>query len=104
MAALAKHFRVVTMDLPGFGRSGEVSPEWFGLRANADAVLAVLDELDIERAAVLGYSWGGMTTLRFAAAHPEPDLGAGRRGGATPPDTARTIGPGCAPGHRSTCG
>jgi pimeloyl-ACP methyl ester carboxylesterase len=69
---LARHFTAIAVDLPGFGRNTTpLTAETFGLRGSADAVRDLMDELGIERAALLGYSWGGMTSLRFAAAYPE---------------------------------
>ena len=70
--AFAPHFDTITVDLPGFGRStGPLAPETFGLRGNTDAVATLMDEFAIEQAALCGYSWGGMTSLRFAAAYPD---------------------------------
>jgi pimeloyl-ACP methyl ester carboxylesterase len=64
--ALSGH-RVVAMDLPGFGQAsatpGEQAP-W------AD-VLRTMDELGIERAALIGNSFGGAVALRVAVVAPE---------------------------------
>lgn len=67
---LAAHFRVVAPDHPGFGRSER--PEW--LDAVDDLVFHYLDLLDllaIERASLVGTSFGGWVAAAFAVAHPE---------------------------------
>ena len=68
MAYLAKRYRVLAVDMPGWGRSDAVSPEE---RDHVKAALEFMDALDIPRAAFVGNSMGGMTSLRFAATHPE---------------------------------
>lgn len=54
--------RVVTCDLRGFGRT----PLEPGVFSNAADLLALLDELGIERAAVVGASFGGGVALELA--------------------------------------
>ena len=69
--SLDSFYRVIAVDLPGHGRSS--SPESASRYSHdrfADDLAAVLDSLDIDRAAVLGYSMGGRAALRFAIAHP----------------------------------
>ena len=46
------------IDLPGFGRSEAWAPD-YSIRAHAYDTLAVMDELGIERAHVVGFSMGG---------------------------------------------
>jgi 3-oxoadipate enol-lactonase len=60
-------FRLVIPDLPGHGRT-PVAPELF---APAQDVVALLDELGIERAAVVGNSYGGRVALQLATIAPE---------------------------------
>jgi pimeloyl-ACP methyl ester carboxylesterase len=59
-------YRVVAMDLPGFG-DAPPSPEW----AEWSDVLQTMDELNIERAALVGNSFGGDVALRVAVVAPE---------------------------------
>ncbi|HXJ22992.1 MAG TPA: alpha/beta hydrolase [Polyangia bacterium] len=66
--ALAAHLRVVSIDARGFGRSPLTGAAT--IADLADDVAALLDELRIERAAVLGMSMGGYGALAFAARHP----------------------------------
>ena len=68
MPALAERFRVIAVDMPGWGASDAVT---FDERDHAGAALELLDTLGIEKAAFVGNSMGGMTALRFAALHPE---------------------------------
>jgi len=64
---VAAGFRAVTCDLRGFGRT-PIEP---GVISNAADVVALLDELGIERAAVVGASFGGRVTLELALRAPE---------------------------------
>ena len=68
MGALAEKYRVLAVDMPGWGKSDEVS---FDERDHVEATLQLLDALEIEKAAFVGNSMGGMTTLRFATEHPD---------------------------------
>lgn len=69
--ALAKEFRVIAMDLRGHGLSGKPhDARQYGMKM-VDDVLRLLDHLKIGKAHVVGYSLGGMVTLKLAATHPE---------------------------------
>ncbi len=62
---LAEHYRVINVDQRGHGRSGPVAGK-FELYDMVDDVVAVLDELDIDRAVWCGLSIGGMVAMRAA--------------------------------------
>ncbi|MFJ9808434.1 alpha/beta fold hydrolase [Streptomyces sp. NPDC101158] len=64
-ALAAAGHRVVRCDLRGFGDSPVDRPH-----VHADDVAALLDRLGVERAAVVGSSFGGEVALEFAARHP----------------------------------
>jgi 3-oxoadipate enol-lactonase len=64
---LARDHRVVAVDLRGFGDTPNAS----GRFSNVDDLRAVLDELSIERATVVGGSFGAKVALAFAVTHPE---------------------------------
>jgi 3-oxoadipate enol-lactonase len=64
---LAALGRVVVFDPPGHGKS-EVPPP-FSLEDNADAVSDAFGELRIDRAVMVGLSWGGMIGMRMALQH-----------------------------------
>lgn len=68
--ALAAKFRVINPDLRGHGRSGHVARP-FSLYDALSDVIAVLDQLGIERATWCGLSIGGMVALRAALARPD---------------------------------
>ena len=63
---LAQHFRVIVPDMPGFGRSakGVDGSDPFGYLA--DHIRGMLDELGIDRAHLVGNSYGGSCALRLA--------------------------------------
>jgi pimeloyl-ACP methyl ester carboxylesterase len=59
---------LIALDLPGFGES-DAPPEAWGVDAYADFLLAFLDELDVERAHLVGHSHGGRVSIALAAGH-----------------------------------
>ena len=64
----AAGYRVLCPDLPGFGESAAPTT---GPSAPWDDVCETLDELGIDRAFLVGNSFGAQTALQVAAAHPE---------------------------------
>ncbi len=67
--ALAKHFRVITYDNRGAGRTG--SPDKpYSVAGMAEDLAALLGELKVEKASILGYSMGGMIAQEFALKYP----------------------------------
>ena len=70
MSALSDRWRMLAPDAPGYGESAE-PPEAPGIDGFADAVAGLLDDAEIDRAVVLGVSWGGVIATRFALRHPE---------------------------------
>jgi 3-oxoadipate enol-lactonase len=62
--------RVVVFDGPGHGKS-EIPPRLFTLEDNAEALMDAFAELGIDRAVMVGLSWGGMVAMRVALRHPE---------------------------------
>lgn len=64
--AAAGH-RVIAVDLPGFGEA----PTGPGPVAHWEGVVETMDELGIERASIVGSSFGGAVALRVAALHPQ---------------------------------
>ena len=67
LPVLEPEFTVVRIDLRGFGRSPHAS----GRFSPVDDVVSVLDELGLERATVVGASFGGRVALELAGARPE---------------------------------
>ncbi|MBS2013756.1 MAG: alpha/beta fold hydrolase [Deltaproteobacteria bacterium] len=73
VAPLAALGRVVVIDGPGHGKSEP--PPRFTLEEHADAMLDVFADLGIERAILVGLSWGGMLAMRVALQHPKKVAG-----------------------------
>lgn len=63
-------FRVLTPDLPGFGKS-EMLPTPFTIDDVGNAVARWLMDLQISSALIIGHSLGGYVTLSLTALHPE---------------------------------
>ena len=70
-AALAEDYRVIAMDLPGFGESGKPLRAAYDAPFFADSVIGLLDELGIERAHVVGNSMGGRVAIELGLLYPE---------------------------------
>ncbi|MBJ8345651.1 alpha/beta fold hydrolase [Antrihabitans sp. YC2-6] len=66
----SRGWRTVLVDPPGTG-SSRPSPRRFTMEECAEAALDILDALEVERAAILGLSWGGFVALRVALAAPQ---------------------------------
>jgi pimeloyl-ACP methyl ester carboxylesterase len=66
---VARHYQVIVMDSRGHGRSTRDNRP-YGYDLMADDVVALLDFLHIERAAVVGWSDGGILGLDLAIRHP----------------------------------
>ena len=76
VAYLAQHYRVVTVDPPGNGRSGRpLDPAAYGDLALVADCLAVLDHLGVERAVLAGVCVSAWQALLTAALHPDRVLG-----------------------------
>jgi pimeloyl-ACP methyl ester carboxylesterase len=63
--------RLIAPDAPGFGRSPALPPERYSIDSLVGMVRGVLDERGVERAILMGHSWGGTIVTAFAAEHPE---------------------------------
>jgi pimeloyl-ACP methyl ester carboxylesterase/predicted glycosyltransferase len=74
---LARHFRVVTFDGRGNGKSDRpLEPGAHAEREYAADALAVLDTTETERAIIAGFSMGAQRALILAAEHPDRVAGA----------------------------
>lgn len=67
---LAKKRQVICIDLPGHGKSGCFS-EVHSMVAMAEALKAVLDQLEVKEVAIAGHSMGGYVSLEFAKNYPD---------------------------------
>jgi len=68
---LSKYFRVITLDLWGFGKSSEVDGKAITMTEYADEVRQLLDQLHIQKAVIGGESMGGYIALAFLKKYPE---------------------------------
>ncbi|WP_338179963.1 alpha/beta hydrolase [Jatrophihabitans sp.] len=68
LAGLSSEYRAIAVDMPGWGKSDAAPPDD---RDHVEALRLLLDELGLDRVAVIGNSMGGATALRFAVEHPE---------------------------------
>ena len=67
---LARHYRVITYDLRGHGRSA-MPATGYTLPCMADDLDALLDHLDVKKAHIVGHSFGARVALHFTSAHPQ---------------------------------
>lgn len=70
----AKHFcdryKVVTVDLPGFGESGKNRVNW-NFDNYTNDINAVIDQLKLKNVVLIGHSMSGDIILAMSARHPE---------------------------------
>jgi pimeloyl-ACP methyl ester carboxylesterase len=73
LPALAEHYDVIAIDLPGFGESDKPHPTRYpySLAALGRTVIGLLDRLGVARAAVIGHSMGGGVAIDVAAQAPD---------------------------------
>jgi pimeloyl-ACP methyl ester carboxylesterase len=68
--ALAQHYRVIAPDLRGFGWS-DAPPDGYEKENMATDVLALMDEMGLERVRLLGHDWGGWIGFILCVRAPE---------------------------------
>jgi pimeloyl-ACP methyl ester carboxylesterase len=64
---LARSYRVIAIDRPGFGHSDRPRHRVWTAAAQARLLHGVLDRLSVERPVVVGHSWGTLVALALAA-------------------------------------
>lgn len=62
-AHLSKKFRIVSLDLPGFGGSSRPEPDW-GVEQYAKLVAGLLTKLNINDYVAIGHSFGGRIIIK----------------------------------------
>lgn len=70
VAELKKHFRVLVYDCRGMWQSEHPTGP-YSLEQHADDLAALLDALKIEKAHLVGISYGGEISMLFSVRHPE---------------------------------
>ena len=72
LSPLAKWFSLVYLDLPGQGRSPEpASLRGYSIKEAAKSVKELVEKLSFDKVSLLGHSYGGFVSLRFAFDYPE---------------------------------
>jgi pimeloyl-ACP methyl ester carboxylesterase len=66
----AEKYRVLAFDRPGYGYSGRPRGQAWTSMEQADLLFKTLKALGIERAIVVGHSWGTMVATSLALKHP----------------------------------
>ena len=69
--SLAENFHVIAPDMVGFGFSERPEGVDYGLDTWADQVVGLMDTLGIQKAHLIGNSFGGGIALRVATKHPD---------------------------------
>jgi pimeloyl-ACP methyl ester carboxylesterase len=67
--SLARRFRVLAVDLRGFGRS-DAPAGGYDMPTLADDLAAILDALGHDRVAVMAHDWGGVAAFHLCLRHP----------------------------------
>jgi pimeloyl-ACP methyl ester carboxylesterase len=71
VAALSDSYRVIAMDLPGFGDSDKPIVAAYDAPYFASAIEALLEALEIERAHLIGNSMGGRVAIEMGLLRPD---------------------------------
>lgn len=71
MPAIAKHNRVIALDLPGFGHSDKPTDASYSFRFFDRALEGFLNAREIERTALAVHDLGGPIGIYWASEHPE---------------------------------
>ena len=74
VSAFAKNHRVVTIDLPGHGESGQGRKTW-SIESYGEDVKTVVTKLNLRRVVLIGSSMGGPISLEAARRMPERVIG-----------------------------
>ena len=70
MEGLANHYRVTAIDMRGHGASS-ITPDGYTSDSIAADLLRLMDHLEIEQAALLGHSFGGVVAVHTASLQPQ---------------------------------
>ena len=68
---LSPHYRVIRIDLPGFGLSGEIPNGNYSIDRTLSLIDGLMDTLGAERFTIVGVSYGGPVAFRYAATRSE---------------------------------
>lgn len=68
---LSRNYRVIALDLVGWGTTERPEDIWYSLSTWTDQVVGLMDGLEVEKVAIVGNSLGGRIALELAGRHPE---------------------------------
>lgn len=68
---LKKHFSVIAIDLPGFGRSEKSTSFIYSYHHYAELIIQCIDDLKLEKVIIAGHSMGGQIALNIALQAPD---------------------------------
>jgi len=71
MSVIGDRAFCIAVDLPGHGASLELAADSYTVEGAAQAVIRILDEFEVVRPVVAGYSMGGRLALYLALCYPE---------------------------------
>ena len=63
------NFRVIVLDLPGFGKTPEPSEPW-SVSDYSDMLYTLLNKLKVKKPILIGHSFGGRVAICYASKHP----------------------------------
>jgi pimeloyl-ACP methyl ester carboxylesterase len=63
--------KLIAPDAPGFGESPALPADGYRIGPLLELLRGVMDDRGLERAILMGHSWGGTIVMSFAAAEPE---------------------------------
>ncbi len=72
---LSKRYRVISLDLPGHGLTGETATDRYDMDTDLGTIRAVADHLALDRFVLAGHSMGGGVAMAFAQNSPDELLG-----------------------------
>lgn len=70
VSALERDMRVITVDLPGYGRKASAKPTW-SIPQLGSEIWDGLDQLGVSFSFLAGFSFGGFIAQEMATAHPQ---------------------------------
>lgn len=68
---LENDFRLISVDMPGHGLTGRIAGDHYTRGVAVELVNDVLENLEVERFALVGHSMGGGVSIAYALAYPE---------------------------------
>lgn len=68
---LTKHYNVISIDWPPFGKSGKSKRFHYSIKNLADTIIKLIEKLGIKHFTIIGHSMGGQIALNIAHSRPE---------------------------------